>query len=311
MRGALESLTEDEDITATYLRHALIALGGYLREVDVYDRVQARAKTEQTAITLAASLDNLSNAYVATFNPENERWNTYPDRARRALTVLNRFNIRPMRPLILAVTANLTVKEAPEALDFLVSLGVRLMIASSTRSGSVEVPLADVSSKVMDGSVDTAAKLRKELTTITPSDAEFEEAFSKTRASNSRLARYFLRSLEQTAKGEQEPWLEPVSDAQIINLEHVLPRKPQGNWPSFTADQAEAYVNRIGNLVLLRATDNTTVGSDSFADKKPVYAKSPYLLTKHVAELGDWTPEAIEARQKTLGGLAVKTWPIK
>jgi len=52
-------------------------LEGYLREADVYDRVQQRAKAEGSAVTLAASLDNLSNAYAATFSPENERWNSY------------------------------------------------------------------------------------------------------------------------------------------------------------------------------------------------------------------------------------------
>jgi len=310
MRGSLESIS-DEDLTTTFLRHALIVLGGFLREADVYGRVQSLANTEQSAVTLAASLDNLSNAYVATFNPENERWNSYPDRARRSLTVLNQFNIRPMRPLILAVTAKMATNQAPAALDFLVSLGVRLMIASSTRSGSVEVALADTSSKVMDGSIDTTAKLRKGLLSITPSDSEFKTAFGGARASNARLARYLLRSLEQTATGEKEPWLEPVNDAQIINLEHVLPKKPLSNWPGFTADQAGVSVNRIGNLALLRATENSAIGSDSFADKKLVYAKCPYQLTQQIAQVNDWTPGAIDAHQKVLADLAVKTWPVK
>ena len=39
MRGALETLDE-EDTTVTFLRYALIALHGYLREAQVYDKVQ-------------------------------------------------------------------------------------------------------------------------------------------------------------------------------------------------------------------------------------------------------------------------------
>src|SRR5712692_1334697 len=39
MRGALETVEEDE-ITVTFLRHALIAMHGHLREPDVYSKVQ-------------------------------------------------------------------------------------------------------------------------------------------------------------------------------------------------------------------------------------------------------------------------------
>ena len=50
MRGTLECL-DDEDIAVTFFRHALIAIRGYMREVEVYDAVQSQAKGTQTAIT--------------------------------------------------------------------------------------------------------------------------------------------------------------------------------------------------------------------------------------------------------------------
>ena len=54
-----------------------------------------------------------------------------------------------------------------------------------------------------------------------------------------------LRSLEMAAKEEPEPWFLPTNDKTIINLEHVLPKKPEGNWPSFTLDEVDLYVNRL------------------------------------------------------------------
>ena len=309
MRGALESL--DDDITIDFLRHALIVIRGHVRESQVYDVVQDNVKSEAAAVTFSSTLENLANVYVATFNPEHERWNGYPDSARRGIEVFNLLNIRPFRPLILAIAARMSGKEAAQSLEHLVSLGVRLLIASTTRSGSVEIPLANAASSVFGGQIDTAAKLRDALGAITPTDQEFREACEAARISNARLARYYLRSMEMAAKKEAEPWFMPVNDRAIINLEHVLPRKPEGNWPQFREEDVEFHATKLGNLALMRASDNADIKSDAFAEKKKVFAASPYLLTSQIAELDDWTPEAILERQRMLAALAVETWPVK
>lgn len=157
MRGALETLGED-DITIDFLRHALIVTSGFVREAQVYERVQEIVKGEQGTVTFATTLENLGYSYVATFNPEHERWNEYPDSARRAIEVFDLFNIRPMRPLILAITHGMDAKEAAKAFRFIMTMGVRLLIASSTRSGSIEGALADAAHESMKG------RLRQSLT---------------------------------------------------------------------------------------------------------------------------------------------------
>ncbi len=43
MKSSLESLDED-DITVTFLRQAMIAIRGHLKESDVYEKVQERVK---------------------------------------------------------------------------------------------------------------------------------------------------------------------------------------------------------------------------------------------------------------------------
>jgi hypothetical protein len=308
MRGALESL--DDDITIDFLRHALMVLRGHVRESEVYDVVQDVVRTEQAAVTFSSTLENLANIYVATFNPEHERWNGYPDAARRAIEVFNLLNIRPMRPLILALASKMAQREASGAFQFLVSLGVRLLVAATTRSGSVEVPLAETAHAVSDAKIETAADLRAALAAITPTDQEFREAFETARVSNARLARYYLRSMEMTAKNEPEPWFMPTDDRSVINLEHVLPKKPEGNWPQFTEDDVEFYCTRLGNLALMRATENSDIRSAPFADKKQLFAASPYLLTSQIAGLDDWTPASIGDRQRQLAAIAVSTWPV-
>ena len=309
MRGTLESL-DDEDITVNFLRHALIVQHGFLRDAQVFDRVQDVVKSEQSSITFMLTLETLANSYVATFNPEHERWNSYPEAARRAIEVFNLLNIRPLRPLILAIAAKMGEKVAVKAFQLLISLSTRLLIAATTRSASVEIPIANASHKVFDGSISTSAALRAELAVITPSDLQFREAFETARVSNSRLARYYLRSLEMAAKEEPEPWFVPVDDKSVINLEHVLPRKPEANWPSFDEETVGSYTNRLGNLALMKASDNSEAKSSAFADKRSIYGESPYVLTNQIAELDDWTTDSIRERQRALAALAVKTWQV-
>jgi len=56
--------------------------------------------------------------------------------------------------------------EAARAFRFLIALGVRLIIASSTRSASVELPLATAAKDVFEEKIGTAAELRKSLSPL-------------------------------------------------------------------------------------------------------------------------------------------------
>ena len=308
MRGALETI-EDEDITIRFLRHSLILIHGFVREQQVYEAVQRLAKAAQPVVTFTGQLESLANSYVAIYNADHEKWNR-SDVARKAVEVLNLFDIKPLRPLVLAIAERFNEKEAEKAVQFCVSFGVRLMIASRTRTGSTEEGIAEAAHEIYVQNITTTDNLKDKLKTLTPTDGAFLAAFGEAKVSNRKLARYYLRSMELSVKSEREPWHIPNDDRSQINLEHVLPEKPEGNWPQFSDDEVRLYYKRIGNLCLLRASDNSTQKSASFATKRPVYVKSAYELTKQLATATDWAINEIADRQKTLASIAVKTWTI-
>ena len=308
LRGALETI-EDEDITIRFLRHSLTLIQGFVREHEVYEAVQRLAKAPQPVVAFTDKLESLASSYVAIYNADHEKWNR-SDATRKAVEVLNLFDIRPLRPLILAVAERFNERETAKATEFCISFGVRLMIASSTRTGSVEEGIAEAAHEIFSQKITTADDLKRQLAPLTPSDATFLAAFETATVSNRKLARYYLRSMELSAKGEQEPWHIPNDDRSKINLEHVLPEKPEGNWPKFSDDEVKLFYKRIGNLCLLRASDNSTAKSASFATKAKFYAKSPYELTKQISTTEDWTVVEIADRQKTLAPIAVNTWAI-
>jgi len=309
MRGALETL-EDEDITITFLRHSLTIIRGFVREADVYEAVQNHAKGPQSVVTFTNGLESLANVFVATFSSDHEKWNAYTDSTRSALEVLNLFEIKPMRALILSIAQKLKGKDAENAFTFCVSLGVRLMIANRNRTGSVEEGLADAAHKIFSEVIGGARELIAHLKPLTPTDGQFKAQFAIATETKTKLCRYYLRSLEMAAKGESKPWHIPNNDRSVINLEHILPEKPEGNWPLFSDDEVKLYKNRIGNLALLRASENSGLKNISFADKKVIYGKCPYVLTSQVAQAVNWTTIGITERQVVLSSLALKAWPI-
>ena len=216
-----------------------------------------------------------------------------------------------MRPLLMAIANGFEPRQAVESLGFLVSLAVRILIASSTRTSSTEIPLALAAKAVFERSIETAPQLREFLATLTPTDVVFRAAFATAHVSNVPHARYYLRSLEATARKEPDPWFIPQSDPAFINLEHILPKKPEGNWPQFDEDEAALLTTRIGNLALVKTTDNADLKSLPFSEKTAVFRESLYETTRQVSDFPDWTPEAIARRQDYLAELAVRTWPVK
>ncbi len=310
MQALLESLA-DEDITLDFLRQMLISMYGYLREPDIYDRVERNARGIIPAVEMLGRLESAASDFVALQNPDHEKWNAYAASTRRAIQTLVQLRPKPARPLLLAIARSMEPAEADRSFRLLVSASVRLLIVGGARSGSVEQALASSAKEVSDRKTKTAKDLRSALGKIIPNDAEFEREFSTATVSQAYLARYYLRALESQVKGsDQFPYFLPNDNQEVINLEHILPKEPLDYWPKFDPETAEAYYRRLGNMVLLKAKDNSDLKSAAFQKKKAAYATTPYTLTNQVAALEDWTPQAIEDRQATLARLAVETWPL-
>lgn len=309
MKAILESIDED-DITITFLRQVLISLHGYLRESDVYEKVQAKAKGETMAVQFLASLQESAADYTAILNADHEKWNAYPPQTRSAIRTLINLRMRPSRPLQLAIARRFEPNEAPKAFRLLVAMAVRFLVVGGARSGTVEQAFADTAMAVSEGKASSAKDILALMDKRVPKDAEFESAFTTASVSAAALARYYLRALELAHQGVDDPCFIPNDDAAAINLEHVLPREPEGNWPNFTPEVADAMYRRIGNLCLLQAKANSGLGSKPFAEKAKVYKDTMFALTSQIGKLDEWTPDTILKRQSVLAKLAIVTWPL-
>lgn len=116
------------------------------------------------------------------------------------------------------------------------------------------------------------------------------------------------------------------------DIEHILPQNPDAKaLASFDKpDQRAQYTGRLGNLTLLEASINRSVGNGSFDTKQKPYGESRYLLTKTIAHkvaVGEktaidraakdlitfdaWSSESIELRQEMLAELAGQVWEVQ
>ena len=175
--------------------------------------------------------------------------------------------------------------------------------------GTAERVYCDAAVGIRAGKYKDAGEVRTALAAIIGSDEEFKSGFAAARIPRASLARYVLAALERTVLGRAEPELVPNDNEQEVNLEHVLPRNAaQADWPQFTEGEARAYLHRVGNMALLSKGLNGRIGNKPFAEKKPVLEKSELLLTQEAGAEDDWRPAVIDARQKRMADLAVKTW---
>jgi hypothetical protein len=216
--------------------------------------------------------------------------------------------VEQIRALMLAVLRNFSVAETEKAMKLFVAWSVRFLIAGGGRGGVLDTAYGELAAAVTNKTIQDTYTLTEEMRETVPSDAAFEAAFAEARVSQSHLARYYLRALEQQAKGLANPEFIP-NDDETINLEHILPVTPGPKWDIDPAIAA-AFYKRIGNMALLQAKKNVDIGNDGYADKQATLAASAFVLTAETGNHGAWGVAEIEARQKKLAQLAVPTWPI-
>ena len=119
---------------------------------------------------------------------------------------------------------------------------------------------------------------------IVPNDTAFREDFTKFRTTKGPLARYMLFAIEQQMRNEKGARLILNTNVEEMNFEHLLPRNPkQSDWPSFTEEEAKFYCYRIGNMTVMKKSENNSIGNKAFTIKKAALGKSTLHLNKEIA----------------------------
>ena len=308
MIGALAAV-DAEKYNVTFIRHIWSTQHGLTRERELYQKIKDHIKSKQSAIDFSKILADGSLLYAAILNPNSEIWKEYGETTRRHMKTLNLLRMTQVRPLIVSVLSKFGKKDVAKTMRLLVAWAVRFYILGKLGSGELEKFYSSIAKDVSTGNISSYPALRKTAQKEVPTDSQFENAFSNATVGRSYLSRYYLLALENGQSGSDDAELIPNDNPDAVNLEHILPSKPNSDW-EIEDHYLETHCNRIGNLVLLKAKDNSLAGNMSFKKKKGIYAKSKFELTKIVSTYPDWDATSIETRQKDLAKLAVRVWSI-
>jgi hypothetical protein len=314
MVGALETVTH-KSITVEYIRQLWSSLYGVARRRDLFYQIKQEVPNKTAAVKLSTDLDNNAKLYAAILNPNHEIWNRFGTPARQAISTLRILRIERVRPLMLSIMAAFSDAQIKKALSFIVSAGVRLIIAGGS-PGPVEAALIGAAVKIRNKEIESTADLSRNLTSIVPSDSVFERSFSAARVKNPQQARYYLRALEQALVSDK-PMVYVVSENEVnANLEHILPERGRDQgWSHIPTEKANELCRRVGNLLLLDPKVNAKINSKHFSEKVKAYKGSENTrLAKKLAEKyenSEWGEEQINEWQAFLAKLAVRAWSLK
>lgn len=224
----------------------------------------------------------------------------------KSVRTLNQFQLKQIRPLLLAILSKMKSGQIERSLRLLVRCSVRFLIGG----GQIEEHYTTAATEIRQNKIRNAKELLDSFKKVVPNDGEFEAAFANASVSKVYLARYYLGAMERYLKDDPEPeWI--PSDEKAITLEHILPQNPSSKW-KLPDEVVEANYKRMGNLALLKKRiNNKEVANGIITEKSPFYEKSEYQLTKELKDFDSWGPAEITERGKRLAGYAVRTWPLK
>jgi len=142
----------------------------------------------------------------------------------------------------------------------------------------------------------------KVVASVTFDEKAIVDAVTREDIYHTGYCKYSLLRLELLASEHEVP-----KRFEAKSIEHVFPQKPQpdSKWlAGVPPDEVLKFVNRIGNLVLISKSRNSTASNLEFDDKKQKYLKprvTDYPRSVQVLGYNEWTPAIIEDRTKEVG----------
>ncbi|RWI99971.1 HNH endonuclease family protein [Mesorhizobium sp.] len=309
--GAIESIGDDDDgRLLTFIRHYWVTGHGPTKERELATEIRKELKGETKTIQFLDQASQSVHDYVALFSRSHPKWTAYKNTTKEHLhTITEVLQVEQIRPLMFAVARHFSPAEADKAFKLFVSWSVRFLIFGG-RGGMLDQQYSLRAQEVGTRQITKATELRENMRRYVPTDGEFEEAFASARVSRAHLARYYLRALDKTLKGDPNPEFLANEDEVTINLEHVMPVNRGEHWGK-EADERFGTEKLLGNMVLVRASKNKDIGNKPFEEKREAYENSSYAITQQVAAYEKWSIDQIRERQRDMARLAVETWPLR
>lgn len=290
---------DEEANVDQFLRHYWVSHRGDVKARKLYREIKSKVIDEDVD-SLAFSLELADAAPVYR---DLVRAREDDPALRRLLDGIRMLGAKSLYPALLSGYSALDPDSDKEPLcrlaDALVAMFVRYNVIGGRETTVMESTAYRIAAELRENKDFDAAI--SALADLAPDAEDFVSRFQRASVSRITTARYLLREIEHAKRKTQEV---SVEGTDRVHVEHVYPQTPTESWPNH-----RAVIDRLGNLTLLGKRLNSSVKNADFATKKKqAYEGSDIVMTQELLSLDDWTPEAIDERQRELASWVFGIW---
>ena len=289
-----------------YLRYYWNSIHKSIGKKNLFKTIKGSIKSKDQVFELIRNLNDTADIYLAIQNPEDEFWKDKPE-IRKSLKELKLFQIRQINSLFLSAIRNLEVENFRKLAKICSVISFRYNIIGGLNPNAQEDVYNTVALKILSNKRFEVADFQ----TIYVSDLNFENDFStkefKNTTRNHKIVKYILSKIEVYQHRNE---IDPESD--LFTIEHILPENADDTWGSFTYEEINRSVYRIGNLTLLEKKLNREADQKAYVEKIVLFAQSNSELTKTLPDnFNTWNEDKLAARQRELAKHAKAIWKIQ
>ena len=281
----------------------------FARHTELFKTIRNSIKTRAEVFKLLREMEEDVGIYAALSEPEDNLWSN--PNIKTYIGELRMFSVRQIYPLLMAIYQNFGQDDFELMLKAASVISFRYNVICNNSANDQERIYNTVAEKVSSQEFKSINDVLNSLKAIYPNDDAFEYAFAHkelrtTQTRNKKVLRYILFKLENHIS---QNIFDPNAD--IYNIEHILPEHPDDGWDSFSDEQHEQFLYRIGNMTLLDRNDNKELGNHTYDVKKIQYSKSCFKISTEISNLYDeWGVARINSRQAWMAKQAKSIWKI-
>lgn len=280
-----------------------------VRKTDLFKTIKTSVHNKENVFSLIRELDENADIYAALRDADDELWSI---EQRKYVHELRMFGIKQPYSLLMIARSKLPEEEFTKIVRACSIISFRYNVICNFHTGEQENIYNDVAYGIARKELTSARQVIHRLKTIYPEDNVFNAAFAEKELStigarNKKVVRYILFSLEKhLANADYE------FESDKYSVEHVLPESPGTEWPDYDENRDYRFIYRIGNYALLTTNENRDIGNKGYADKKNVYERSGFVVTKKIAEDNNtWDTDRLANRQKSMAKWAISIWRLE
>ena len=285
------------------------------RGKNLFQKIKAEVTNNQKARTYLQILQNNSQVYSSLKNENDEFWKIHKEGVYLVNNDLS-FRLKTLRlfgvvaPLnaLLAAFERFIPSDFIRFLGFIETISVRYNFICSMPTNEQNRVYSEVARLITNQKDVTPTKTLGILKKVYPSDEHFFLSFGEKNlrtAQSDKKARYLIYRIEKHLNRN-------CGNFEELTLEHILPKNYDQKWQNQFEEttQIDSLVSRIGNMTLLDRKQNQSLGNKNFSEKKEIFKKSSFQVTKNCCEYQSWNEASITRRQKWLGNQAKSLWHI-